>query len=84
MKCTLNSKISSKGIINMDEDKIPRSSNSRYFGSVSQQENDIDEYIIYRIRECVVEWRGDFEAFCNYRVSFKLKGKFHKIIIQSP
>jgi hypothetical protein len=71
-----------RGILDSDDQVVPKKDIFRYLGSMLQKNGDIDEDISHRIKAGWLKWRQASGVLCDPRVSLKLKGKFYRTAIR--
>lgn len=54
-------------------DTILVTSSFRYLGSIIQEDGEIDEDIIHRMRVDWQKWKDTSDLFCNKRISLRMK-----------
>lgn len=57
-----------------DSQNIPPTSKFQYLGSIIQEDGEIEENVMHRIKAGWLKWRNDFGTLFNHKIPLMLKG----------
>jgi len=82
MHCWFSGRIEEGGVVTLDGRQIPKVDKFKYFGSIIQQNGDINEDINQRIRVGWQKYKSASGVLCDKRVPLGLKGKVYRMVVR--
>lgn len=70
-----------EGGIKMDGEELKRVQKFKYLGSIVDASGNMDEEVKHRVQVGWNNWRSTSRVLCDKKVPLKLKGKFHRTLL---